>query len=88
MQELHEELQQQRKPCDEYGDGSRHENKTGWAAKAMQSVIPGRIDQIGVQRLDQALDLLSKMLNVRPSKRITSQEALNHPFLQSAVNRT
>jgi serine/threonine protein kinase len=88
MQKLHEDLQQQRKPCDEYGDGSRHENKTGWAAKAMQSVIPGRIDQIGVQRLDQALDLLSKMLNVRPSKRITSQEALNHPFLQSAVNRT
>jgi len=84
MQELHEELQQQRKPCDEYGDGSQHENKTGWAAKALQSVIPGRIEQIDVQ----ALDLLSKMLNVRPSKRITSQEALNHPFLQSAVNRT
>jgi serine/threonine protein kinase len=78
---------QQLNEGEEYGDGSQHENTTGWTAKAMQSVIPGRIDQIGVQALDQALDLLSKMLNARPAERITSQEALNHPFLQSVVNR-
>ena len=69
-------------PGDEYGDGSRHGNKKGWAAKALQSVKTGRKVQID----DHALDLLSKMLNVQPSKRITSEEALNHPFLQSAVN--
>jgi cell division control protein 7 len=66
-----------------HGGGIRHENNTGWAAKALQSAIPGRKLNNG----DHALDLLSKMLKVQPSKRITTEDALKHPFLQSAVNR-
>jgi serine/threonine protein kinase len=68
---------------DGYGGGIRHENNTGWAAKALQSAIPGRKLNNG----DHALDLLSKMLKVQSSKRITTEDALKHPFLQSAVNR-
>ena len=68
---------------DEYGDGSQHETTTGWAAKALRSVITGR----NWKNDDYAMDLLSKMLNIQPSKRITSADALKHPFLQSAVNR-
>jgi len=77
MQQLHDQQ------CDEYGDGSQHETQTGWAAKALQSVIKGR----NWKNDDHALDLLSKMLNVQPSKRITSADALKHPFLQSAMKR-
>lgn len=29
------------------------------------------------------MDLLDKMLNLDPNKRITVQEALNHPYLES-----
>jgi serine/threonine protein kinase len=68
---------------DEYGDGIQHENKSGWEAIALQSAIPGR----KWNNNDHALDLLSKMLKVQPSKRITPEDALNHAFLQSAVNR-
>jgi serine/threonine protein kinase len=60
----------------EYGDGSQHENTTGWAAKALQSVITAR----NWKNDDHALDLLSKMLNVQSSERITSADALKHPF--------
>jgi hypothetical protein len=77
MRQLHGEQ------SDEYGDGTQHENRTGWAAKALQSVIPGRY----WKNDDHALDLLSKMLKVQPSKRITPEDALNHPFLQLAVKR-
>jgi serine/threonine protein kinase len=63
-------------PGDEYGDGSRHGNKKGWAAKALQSVITAR----NWKNDDHALDLLSKMLNVQSSERITSADALKHPF--------
>jgi serine/threonine protein kinase len=66
-----------------HGGGIRHENNTGWAAKALQSAIAGRKLNNG----NHALDLLSKMLKVQPSKRITTEDALKHPFLQSAVNR-
>ena len=75
--------QHETQQCDEYGDGSQHETQTGWAAKALQSVIKGR----NWKNDDHALDLLSKMLNVQPSKRITSADALKHPFLQSAMKR-
>ena len=73
---------QQLNEGEEYGDGSQHENTTGWAAKALQSVTPTR----KWKNDDQALDLLSRMLNVQPSKRITSADALKHPFFQSAMN--
>ncbi|ODQ67709.1 kinase-like protein [Nadsonia fulvescens var. elongata DSM 6958] len=32
--------------------------------------------------LDSFIDLLDKMLNINPEKRITPQEALNHPFIR------
>ena len=73
---------QQLNEGEEYGDGSQHESKTGWAVKALQSVITTR----NWKNDDHALDLLSKMLNVQSSERITSADALKHPFFQSAMN--
>jgi serine/threonine protein kinase len=64
---------------DEYGNGCQYQNKTGWAAKALQSVIPER----SWKPDDQALDLLSKMLEVDPTKRIKTLTALEHPFLKA-----
>jgi casein kinase II subunit alpha len=62
--------------CDEYGDGCQFQNKTGWPAKALQTVIAERTWKPD----DVALDLLSKMLQVDHSKRINSSTALEHPF--------
>jgi serine/threonine protein kinase len=61
---------------DEYGNGCQYQNKTGWAAKALQTVIPER----SWKPDDQALDLLSQMLEVDPTKRINTFAALEHPF--------
>ena len=66
--------------CEKQRDGIEHEKQTGWAAKALQSSIPER----SLKKDDQVLDLLSKMLNVQPSKRITSADAIEHPFFVSA----
>ena len=62
--------------CD-YGKGCQYAQKTGWSAKVLQNVNSKRTWTPD----DQALDLLSKMLQVLPSQRITSEAALNHPFL-------
>jgi len=64
---------------DEYGNGCQCQNKTGWAAKALQTVIPER----SWKPDDQALDLLSQMLEVDPTKRIKTLTALEHPFLKA-----
>jgi serine/threonine protein kinase len=64
---------------DEYGNGCRYQNKTGWAAKALQTVIAER----SWKPDDQALDLLSQMLEVDPTKRIETLAALEHPFLEA-----
>jgi serine/threonine protein kinase len=58
-----------------YGDGCKEGGKTGWAAKALQ------LCKRPWTPSDEALDLLSKMLNVCPRQRITSDAALKHPFL-------
>ena len=68
------------KQCKKHRDGIEHETQTGWAAKALQSSIPER----SLKNDDQVLDLLSKMLNVQPSKRITSADAIEHPYFVSA----
>jgi hypothetical protein len=65
--------------CDEYGDGCQFENKMGWPAKALQTVIAERTWKPD----DVALDLLSKMLQVDHSKRIDSSTALQHPFFEA-----
>jgi serine/threonine protein kinase len=69
-----------REQCKKHRDGIEHEKQTGWAAKALQSSIPGR----NFKNDDQVLDLLSQMLNVQPSKRITTAGAIEHPFFVSA----
>jgi serine/threonine protein kinase len=60
----------------ENGDDNQHEIETGWATKALQYGIPGPNREGNIC----ALDLLSKMLNTQPSKRITSADALKHQF--------
>jgi serine/threonine protein kinase len=60
-----------------YGDGCKEGEKTGWIAKAVQLQLRKR----SWTPSDEALDLLSRMLNVCPWQRITSQEALKHPWL-------
>lgn len=65
--------------CDEYGDGCQFENKMGWPAKALQTVIAERTWKPD----DVALDLLSKMLQVDHSKRIDSSTAVQHPFFEA-----
>jgi serine/threonine protein kinase len=69
--------------CHDYGDGCQHENKTGWAAEALKNILPGRKWKPD----EEALDLLSKMLKVLPSQRITSTDALQHPFFACDKNR-
>ena len=65
-----------------YGKGLEHQGKTGWAAKVLQAKIPARrwIE-------DPELDLVTRMLDVRPWNRITSAEALEHPFLKEAAGK-
>ena len=72
-----EEMRKLNAECN-YGKGCKYAQKTGWAAKALQNVNSKRTWTPD----DQALDLLSKMLQVLPSQRITSALALNHPFLR------
>ena len=61
----------------QYGDGLQHQGKTGWIAKALQSQLSSR----SWSPDNDALDLMSKMLEVAPYKRITSSTALEHQFL-------
>ena len=72
-----EEMRKLNAECN-YGKGCQYAQKTGWAAKALQNVNSKRTWTPD----DQALDLLSKMLQVLPSHRITSALALNHPFFR------
>jgi serine/threonine protein kinase len=58
-----------------YSDGCKQEGKTGWSAKAIQ------LCKRPFTPCDEALDLLSQMLNVNPRERITSRAALKHPWL-------
>jgi serine/threonine protein kinase len=58
-----------------YGDGCKEGEKTGWAAKALQ------LNKRSWTPSDEALDLLSKMLEVCPRQRITSDAAVKHPWL-------
>jgi serine/threonine protein kinase len=60
-----------------YGDGCKEGEKTGWVAKAVQL----QLRKHSWTPSDEALDLLSRMLNVCPRQRITSHDALKHPWL-------
>ncbi len=64
----------------QYGDGLQFQGKTGFRAKALQSQIEGR----SFMPDDDALDLMSKMLCVFPTKRITASGALEHQFFGRA----
>lgn len=50
-----------------------------WAPRNLAEVVPG-LEPAG-------LDLLSQMLQMVPSKRISAKEALNHPYFDSLINR-
>ena len=65
-----------------YGNGWEYNGKTGWSAK----VLHDRITRFGTSTWipdTHALDLVSKMLDVRPSTRITCAQALEHPFFKT-----
>ena len=71
------------KEATKYGSGLNHEGRTGWAAKATHSQSFGRTWMPD----DSALDLLSRMLDVSPSHRISSADALAHPFLRTSESQ-
>lgn len=66
----------------QYGKGLEHQGKTGWAAKVMQAKI---LERGWIENPE--LDLVTRMLDVRPWNRITSAEALEHPFLKEAAGK-
>jgi serine/threonine protein kinase len=64
------------KEIEKFGDAFSHDGRTGWAAKALQ------LSNRRWNPSEEALDLLSKMLDVCPQSRITSSDALAHKFFK------
>ena len=51
--------------------------------KLSDTTPPSLRDQFPATASDEALDLLSKMLEFNPDKRISVDGALNHPFMKN-----
>lgn len=51
--------------------------------KLSDATPPSLRDQFPATASDEALDLLSKMLEFNPDKRISVEDALRHPFMKN-----
>lgn len=59
------------------------ENLTNWSKFKPQKEFPRNIKKFFSKVDPDALDLLEKLLQLDPKKRLTAKEALNHPWIKS-----
>ncbi len=58
-------------------------NYPGWEKEALTEIsLPGKWKNFLPQLDDDGIDLISKLLELDPEKRIMAQEALQHPFFK------